>query len=541
MRHHRFIHVIAIFALLSMCVPARAAETQQVRPFFIDQIKLNKVKTRVPAKKMIKVALIDTGVDSTHPDLTEMLIEGKNMLKPGMIPQDDNGHGTNVAGIVMEIVSKRITDVGNNAVKIMPIKALGSDGFGDEDVMGDAILYAVKNKANIILMSLGLYDYSRYLADVITYAKSQNVLMIAASGNEGEDVMYPAAFPEVVAVGGVDEDNQIVGRSNYGGQLDLVAPWSVYTTQLNGGYTLNQGSSMAAPQVAAIAALFWSAHPETNAEDVRKQLIQNTEDLADRGWDAQTGYGMLRADKVLTNITTKDGYEPNDVLSFAQRIPFEKPIFARLDRLFDRDWYKLLIKEKGLLNVSLKTKSNLRWYFVSPSKKWGPYQGSATILIPITPKEMRFSIQAEEMKSSSTLFKPMEYELNASFQVTADNFEPNGEPEKAYTLPLKTQQINGNFHEASDRDWFEIKAEKEGLLTIQAHPFSARSDIVILYKRKEDKANTLDSGAAGEDEVSPPIWLSPGVYLINVENVLKNTPTTGYQLTITWTEKRRES
>src|SRR5690606_16274476 len=111
----------------------------------------------------------------------------------------------------------------------------------------------VDNGAKIVVMSLGLHRYSPYLQDIVDYAERNGVLLVAAAGNEGNNVKYPAAYPTVLAVGGIGLSKSIIQESNYGPELDLVASWEVYSTALGGGYKSNYGTSMAAPQVAAVA------------------------------------------------------------------------------------------------------------------------------------------------------------------------------------------------------------------------------------------------------------------------------------------------
>ena len=150
------------------------------------------------------VAVVDTGVDLGHPDLVGNLVDGVNLLQPSKKPNDDNGHGTNVAGFIAAVINndKGIAGIAPNA-KIMPIKALEADGTGGEAKLGEGIKYAVDHGAKIVVLSLGLNKYSDYLAGIVQYAEDHNVLLVAAVGNESTSVKYPAAYPTVLAVGGV--------------------------------------------------------------------------------------------------------------------------------------------------------------------------------------------------------------------------------------------------------------------------------------------------------------------------------------------------
>ena len=289
------------------------------RQAYLDLIGAKKAWNTVHDQTDITIALVDTGVDFNHPDLKNILLGGVNLLEPSQRPQDDNGHGTNVAGV--------LAASGNNGAgiagilwrsRIMPIKALDKDGAGDESKLGEGILYAVRKGATIVVLSVGLYRYSAYMRDIVQYAESKGVLLVAASGNDGMQlgsrvaVEYPAAYPTVLAVGGVKPNGQPEPRSNSGPEIDIAAPWNVFTTALGGGYKEEEGTSMAAPQAAAAAALVLMVNPHFKPYQVRELLRQTAKDIGNPGIDEATGYGLLQIDKAVTAELKPDAYEPND-------------------------------------------------------------------------------------------------------------------------------------------------------------------------------------------------------------------------------------
>ncbi|MEX2104696.1 MAG: S8 family peptidase, partial [Bacilli bacterium] len=252
----------------------------------------------------IVIAIIDTGVDLNHPDLRNNLVGGINLVpKEGekvedaekRPPQDDNGHGTQVAGI--------LAAEGNNGIgvsgilwkaKVMPIKAMDANGDGKDYIVGRGIYEAVDRGAKIILLSLGDPIYSIYMKEAVDYAEVNGVLVVAATGNDYDRVNYPAAFPTVIAVGAVNTDDLYMSYSNSGPEVSVMAPGEgIYTTTLNGEYSVESGTSMAAPQVAGLAALILAKYPDMKPAQVRDFIAQSTVDVGAKGWDNKTGFGRI--------------------------------------------------------------------------------------------------------------------------------------------------------------------------------------------------------------------------------------------------------
>ena len=270
------------------------------------------------------IAIIDTGVDLTHPDLASKIWtnpgemgggketngidddgdgyvddwRGWNFVSQSNNPQDDHGHGTHVAGIAAAI--------GNNGVgiagiawgaPIMALKILDSTGNGSDSDLASAMIYAVDHGAQIINLSLGSSSPSAAIATVVNYAYAHNVTVVAAAGNQGQlGVLYPAADPQAIAVASVDATNNRSWFSNYGPQIALAAPGSdIYSTCLGGGYCTKSGTSMATPHVAGLAALL-ASQPKFNTPFKIRLALQTTAlDLGTSGWDQYYGYGLVQA------------------------------------------------------------------------------------------------------------------------------------------------------------------------------------------------------------------------------------------------------
>ena len=205
----------------------------------------------------ITVAVIDSGVCADHPDLSGRILNGWDFLEQDAIPQDDFGHGCAVSGVIAANLNDGIgiAGVAPNA-QIMPLRVLNAQGVGSYSDVAAAIVYATDNGAQIINLSLGGSSSSSTLESAINYADSHGVMVIAAAGNTGGSVLYPAAYEPVIAVASVDRDLQRSSFSSYGPEIDLLAPGrDILTTKRDGSYGLVSGTSFAAPHVAGVAAV----------------------------------------------------------------------------------------------------------------------------------------------------------------------------------------------------------------------------------------------------------------------------------------------
>lgn len=515
---------------------------------YLDQIGMKKAWAIETAQTDLTIALVDTGVDLTHPDLKDNLVKGTNLVQPGKQPQDDNGHGTRVAGV--------LAAVGNNGkgtagivwkARIMPIKALDADGYGDEDRLGEAIMYAVKNGAKIVVLSVGLYRESPYMKDIVEYAEDHGVLLVAATGNDGLKfkskiaVKYPAAYPSVLAVGGLAADGKAEPRSNSGPEVDLVAPWNVYTTALGGGYAKEQGTSMAAPQAAGVAALVWAKYPAMKPYQIRELLRQTAKDIGTKGWDEQTGYGLLQADQALTASYRPDARESNDTRSTAAVFPLSAEVPGQLTSGKDKDYFKLDIPYDGTLEIQFQG-------FVDAGQAMPPvtltyYVGSQKQeekLIKTGTKSVEWKVKKGtgylELKFADAAQKEtIPYLLTSGFTMAPDDFEDNDSNYKAFTLSPRSQQITGNFHQTGDRDWFAITFTQSGTLKVKMETNTVRIDPAIAVGRLGDRMMEIDENSDGETEESAVINVTPGKYFIRANNAAASnaSPVVGtYTLTI---------
>lgn len=262
----------------------------------------------------VVVAVIDTGVDPRHPDLQAALVPGTSVLAGSTGPDDDHGHGTHVAGVIAANASdgRGVSGIAPNC-KIMPVKVLNGDGKGDTGDIVTGLLWAVNNGAKVVNMSLGGTGGSRALMAAIQYAQSKDVLVVAAMGNEGANSQeYPAGYPGVMAVGATDSQDKLADFSNFGSWISVAAPGAeimstlptrpVHVVRTEGkemNHDFMDGTSMAAPFVAGLAALVRSTSPGLTAAQVKQRIERTSDDLGQRGFDEKFGWGRINATRAL--------------------------------------------------------------------------------------------------------------------------------------------------------------------------------------------------------------------------------------------------
>lgn len=245
------------------------------------------------------VAVLDTGIDTDHPDLEANIIEGWNFVDNNNNVTDLDGHGSMVSGIVAAVANNAIGIVGVSPnVSIMPLKVLTSSGGSWID-LDRAIIWAAQNGADLIVMSLG-GKYSRLSAvteAAIDYACQEGCILIASAGNDNSsEPFYPAAYEEVIAVSAIDQNDTKASFSNFGSYIDFCAPGvDILTTWMDGSYVYGSGTSFAVSFVVGVIALMLSKYPHLSTEDVIKTLRVQAEDLGEEGWDSYYGWGLVNA------------------------------------------------------------------------------------------------------------------------------------------------------------------------------------------------------------------------------------------------------
>ena len=265
--------------------------------------------------KKVVIAVIDSGVDVSHPDLQGRFISGYDFANRDGTPEDDSGHGTKVCGILGAVGNNGVGIAGvawDVDIAIMPVKfmKLNNDGqtTGNLSDAVDGIYYAVDHGAQIINASWGFYEQSKSLDDAIAYAKSKGVLFVASAGNNGQDNdtsdHYPSNCPydNVIAVAAMDTDGSIASFSNYGVKnVDIAAPGvGITTTTINGGYvSYASGTSFATPFVTGVAAMVLSQSPDMNYVTLRQIILSSATKTPSAGSSMVASGGCVNAYEAL--------------------------------------------------------------------------------------------------------------------------------------------------------------------------------------------------------------------------------------------------
>jgi subtilisin family serine protease len=304
----------------------------------------------------VVVAVVDTGIDSRHPDLKVNMwvnpgevpgngvdddangcvddVHGCDFVlgQDGVIdgnPADGHGHGTHVAGTIAAAANNSVGILGLAfESRVMAVKGLSDGGSGTYQDLANALRYAADMGADVINNSWGGTGSSQLLKDAVDYAHSLGAVVVAAAGNYNQDVsagpFIPAAYPNVIAVAAFDAFDKKASFSNYGNKIDVAAPGVDILSLRSTGTTLGSvvgtdyvrasGTSMASPHAAALAALILAQHPEYTNEEVRSVLRLSSDDVAAPGFDPHSGYGRINAFRAMN--TAPDLIPPQAAIVF---------------------------------------------------------------------------------------------------------------------------------------------------------------------------------------------------------------------------------
>jgi subtilisin family serine protease len=302
-------------------LPVTIAATDPLRDeqWNLDALDLDVVPEATNDGSGTIVAVIDTGVRASHPDLREADVgqpdDGYRVLcrlgadftetsqrSVGTGCTDPHGHGTHVAGIVSAVADNSYGVAGVSAARIMPVRVLDANGRGMTSRIVAGILWAVRKNADVINLSI-VSDLTDAYDDAIAYALQQDVVVVAAAGNNralGNAPQSPASTTGVIAVAATDAKGLSTPFSHSGATNFIAAPGEDILSTTPTGFASMSGTSMAAPHVAGILARYRALHPGATVGDIRAAVQATAIDLQTAGKDADTGYGLINAHELLT-------------------------------------------------------------------------------------------------------------------------------------------------------------------------------------------------------------------------------------------------
>ncbi|MFA5791844.1 MAG: S8 family peptidase [Candidatus Paceibacterota bacterium] len=304
---------VVVEALIRGGIAAKPTRTQPSEglPWGVDRIDADLV-WGITTGDPIKVAIVDTGIYVKHPDLVGNLKGGVSTVGYTTSYNDDNGHGTHVAGIVAAIDNEiGVIGVGPK-IDLYAVKVLNSRGSGYLSDIIEGLDWAITNGAQVVNMSLGTASDVQSFHDAVARVYAAGIVVVAAAGNSGGSVIFPAAYPEVIAVSATDNTDTIASWSSRGPEIDLAAPGaSIYSTYKGSTYKTLSGTSMAAPHVAGAVALVLTQTAKCDTDlsgscspaEVQQRLEVTAEQVTPdkiSGKDNLYGSGLIDAEKAVT-------------------------------------------------------------------------------------------------------------------------------------------------------------------------------------------------------------------------------------------------
>lgn len=344
--------------LASLNYTRKAAATPNDRYYagsqkYLSTIRMPEAWDRSKTAGTQTIAVLDTGVDAGHPDLSGRVYTGYNALNPSASANDDYGHGTMVAGIIAANTNNGAGGAGVawNA-KILPVKVLNNKGEGSDSSVVAGINWAASHGAKVINMSLGGPSYNAVMRSAVQNAVAKGVVVIASSGNEYNNTPnYPAAFPETISVGATDNNGALVSFSSWGDSVDIAAPgWDILSTYPRAladpdyePYYIGSGTSFSAPMVAGVAAMLRNKFPSWTPAQIEAQLKTTARDAGPRGIDPYYGAGILDAANALGATWAPEfwaaGPDGNDVPVRATPLGTSRTSAIGIEG--DEDWYSV--------------------------------------------------------------------------------------------------------------------------------------------------------------------------------------------------------
>ena len=364
---------------------------------------------KIPHKK-VSISVVDTGVYYNHSFLKSRIEDnGYDFVSTDEDPNDENGHGTHVAGIIVDCT------YGFNDIKIMPVKVLDEDGYGWVSDIASGILYSADNGASVINLSL-CGPHSEYVDSSIKNAIKRGLVVVCASGNENVNIdtnkICPAHIKNAITVGAINEDLVVTYYSNYGKSLDVVAPGDrINSCSLDGKYIINSGTSMAAPHVSACAALLKMRYSDKSCAQIGSIIRRSADSDTPKKY---YGSGMVDMENLLDSIRYQN-------ISVKTKFTYTGKTIRPIVKV-SQNGEKLFINEDYI--VSYKNNKKIGTASIVVKGK-GSYNGSKILYFKIVPKgteikyvkakKKGFTVKWKKQKSKTSGYQ-IQYSTSKSFK-----------------------------------------------------------------------------------------------------------------------------
>ena len=279
------------------------AKAQSYNSWGVENIEADKYAEYLQKQNLnnsVTVGVVDSGIDYGHSFFSNRIVSGGyDFVNSDNYSYDDNGHGTHVSGTIVDCTPQL-------PVKILPVKVLDYNGRGTGLNIANGVKYATNRGVRVINFSIGMDSHNSYLHDAINYAISKNVAVVVSAGNDNKNTYYacPSDMTQVIVVSAIDSSGTKCSFSNYGDTVDVAAPGeNIYSAYPGGGYEYMSGTSMAAPHVSAVCAMYRLNNPQLSVGQVESLVEKNTKDLGPSGKDIYYGYGVPKLSLAIPNET----------------------------------------------------------------------------------------------------------------------------------------------------------------------------------------------------------------------------------------------
>lgn len=478
--------------------------------YHLSQLRINEA-LKLAGNHQVIVAVIDTGLDKSHPELKNQLLPDYNAVSPLKRGLADM-HGTHVAGIIAAEANNGIGGMGINPnAKILPIDVFSREWGAYDYAIAEGIMHAIEKKANVINMSLGGYFPSPIIEDAVKKAIEAGIVVVAAAGNTGsKEKSYPASFSGVISVGATNDKKELAEFSTYGPSVDIVAPGEdvyapVFNVDKHSSFMKASGTSMASPVVAGVASLLLSKHPNLTPYQVKYILEKTAKDLGEPGYDIKYGYGLVDPVAALKYDVKKVPKQPvikkEDIQKNAKLITFNSDnqsiITNKITTPQQQNWVKHNMKYGELVQIVLDVPENYDYTLILQFSSAGlnetievnevtegkmegylyEAKDSGTLMIGVKDTNEKYS---ETGKSNYTL-------AITSYAALMDDGNNAENIIKIDTFPYETKNEFYLAGQDGDSDYFSFSVAEEKVVEVRLGAVPGINSMIKVYMAEEFK------------------------------------------------------